>query len=362
MKILISGAGVAGAALACSLARGGHDVVVVERDRAPRSSGNPVDVRGQAYDVVEQLGLLAQLRDVATRVRELVLVDATGRRVSSMPTRRSDRELEVPRADLCALLVEAARGIAGFRFDDTIIGLAQDDHGVDICFERARPDRFDVVVGADGLHSTVRRLAFGPETDFVFPLGIYIATVLVPGEGGRDDAVIMHNQPNAALALHPGSGRPGAGFLFRSSATVDPRDHDGVDELVSGVYRGMGWRAPELLGSYLAAGDRYFDAVSRVRVPVWSRGRVGLLGDAASCVSLFGEGSSAALAGAATLAELLVDAPREVNPTLLRYQATHAPLVRRGQRGAATAARLLIPATRGGLALRNRALRLAGHR
>lgn len=338
-------------------------MAVVERDSGVRSSGNPVDVRGRAYDVVDQLGLLAQLQDVATQVREVVFVDAAGRRMASMPTRRSERELEVPRAELCRLLVEAASGLADFRFDDTIIGLDRDDQGVEVSFERARPGRFDVVVGADGLHSTVRRLAFGPETDFVSRLGIYIATVQLSTDRGRNDAVVMHNQPNAAVALHPGSGRPGAAFLFRSSLGVDLRDQDDVIELMTRMYGSMGWRVPELLSGYLAASDRYFDAVSRVRVPEWSRGRVALLGDAASCVSLFGEGSSSAIAGAATLAGSLVEeAPHHVDRALLHYQASHEGLSRRGQRGAAVAAHLLIPATSVGITVRNRALRLTGHR
>jgi 2-polyprenyl-6-methoxyphenol hydroxylase-like FAD-dependent oxidoreductase len=124
----------------------------------------------------------------------------------------------------------------------------------------------------------------------------------------------------------------------------------------------MGWRAPELLRDYLAAGDRYFDAVSRVRVPGWSRGRVVLLGDAASCVSLFGEGSSSAIAGVATLAELLIEAPQDVDGALQRYQTSHEALTRRGQRGAAVAAHLLIPATSVGITVSNRALRLTDHR
>jgi 2-polyprenyl-6-methoxyphenol hydroxylase-like FAD-dependent oxidoreductase len=362
LQILISGAGIAGAALACMLARDGHEVTVVERDQGLRSSGNPVDVRGPAYDVVAYLGLLTRLRDLATHVRKLVFVDAAGRRVASISTRRSDRELEVPRADLCALLVESARGVTDFRFDDTVTSLDPDDHGVDVFFERGRPDRFDLVVGADGLHSTVRRLAFGPENAFVTHLGIYIATMLLPTGLERDDTVVMHNQPGAAVALHPGSGQAGAAFMFRSSAQIDPRDQDGITHLMARIYDGMAWRAPELLDNYLAAGDRYFDAISRVRVPTWTRRRVVLLGDAASCVSLFGEGSSSAIAGAAALARALAESPRDVARALLRYQVSHQALARRGQRGATIAAHLLIPATRTGIILRNQALCRTGHR
>ena len=336
---------------------------MVERDQGVRSSGNPVDVRGRAYEVVDELGLLAQLRDLATHVRELVFVDTAGRRVASIPTRRTDRELEVPRAELCAALVESARGVAALRFDDTITSLHPDDHGVGVSFERGRPDRFDLVVGADGLHSVVRQLTFGPEDAFVTRLGIYIATMRLSGGLDRDDAVVMHNQPGAAVALHPGSGQPGAAFMFRSSVQVDLRDQDDIRHLMARRYGGMGWRAPELLDGYLDSDDRYFDAVSRVRVPGWTRGRVVLLGDAASCVSLFGEGSSSAMAGAATLARSLLEAPGgDISRALLRYETAHQAATRRGQRGAAIAAHLLIPATRTGITLRNQALHRTGHR
>ncbi|WP_298455611.1 FAD-dependent monooxygenase [uncultured Cellulomonas sp.] len=362
-RVLICGAGIAGSALACLLTRGGHEVTVVERHGSARSSGNPVDVRGAAYDVVQRLGLLAPLEDVATRVREVVFVDTVGRPVARMPTRRGDRELEVSRADLCGLLLERARGDADVRFDETVTGLHADDDGVDVSFARGRPERFDVVVAADGLHSTVRRLAFGPEDAFVTSLGLVVATVRLPGVlDGDEDVVVMHNRPGAAVALHPGAGTPGAAFMFRTPARVDPRDADAADRLLTEVYAPMGWRVPELLAGFLAADDRYLDTVSRVRVPRWSRGRVVLLGDAASCVSLFGDGSSAAIAGAAALARSLVQAPDDTAGALRRYQSLQEPLTRRGQRGAAVVAHLLVPATGTGIALRDRALRLAGRR
>lgn len=362
-QVLVSGAGIAGATLACLLGRRGHEVTVVERDHAVRSSGNPVDVRGAAFEVVEGLGLAPRLAEMATAVRRLLLVDASGRRVASMRTRRSEqRELEVLRADLCDVLVGAARCEADIRFGDGITGLQADEHGVDVTFERAAPARFDVVVGADGLHSTVRRLAFGPEAEFVTHFGLYLATVALAEPLERDDTVVMYNEPGAATALHPGRGLPGAGFIFRSTSTVDPRDADASAELLRQVYADAGWRVPELLDAYLGATDRYFDAVSRVRLPAWSRGRVTLLGDAASSISIFGEGSSSAVAGAATLAGALTRSGTDVPAALRRYEAEHRAASSRGQRAARTISHLLVPATRPGLTARNLALRLTGHR
>ncbi len=131
---------------------------------------------------------------------------------------------------------------------------------------------------------------------------------------------------------------------------------------MTSVYGDAEWRGKELLAAYLAAGDTYFDTVSRVRLPTWSRGRVTLLGDAASCVSLFGEGSSAAILGAATLADSLAANPRNISAALARYEAKHRPASGRGQRAVPIISHFLIPASRAGITLRNKMLRLTGHR
>lgn len=258
MRVLISGAGIAGATLACLLVRDGHQVMVVERDQGTRSSGNPVDVRGSAFSVIERLGLLSRLRDVATRVHELVFVDATGRPIAKMKTRRGDRELEVPRADLSAMLLDSSQQEAELRFGDMVVKVESDDHGADVTFERAAPERFDLVVGADGIHSAVRRLAFGPEAAFVTHLGLYLATVRLQAALERDDAVLMYNEPGAAIALHPATMSPIAAFMFRSHVELDPHDQNGSRGLMTHTYSDAGWRAPDLLSSYLAADDRYF--------------------------------------------------------------------------------------------------------
>lgn len=368
LDVLICGAGIAGGTLACLLGRGGHHVTVVERDQGVRSSGNPVDVRGAAFDVVERLNLVSRLEGAATSVRRLIFVDNDGRPLASMATRRSqDRELEVPRGVLSTALVDAAHDEAEFRVGDTIVGMHDDGRGVDVTFECAAPERFDLVVGADGLHSSVRRLAFGPDADYVTHLGMYVATVRVAtghmhDSRERADTVLVFNEPGTATAVHPGAGEPGAALMFRSPASVDPRDADAVERLLTLVYGHAGWRAPEFLAAYLAASDTYFDAVGRVRVPRWSSGLVTLLGDAASCVSLFGEGSSSAIQGAATLAESLAASPQHLPAALIRYEAKHRTATMRGQRAAPIAAHLLVPTSRTGITIRNAALRLTSRR
>ncbi|NUS56701.1 MAG: NAD(P)-binding protein, partial [Streptomycetaceae bacterium] len=219
-SILVSGAGIAGATAAFWLAQAGYAVTVVERAEGARSSGNPVDVRGAAVDVAERMGILANLRAAATDVRRMTLVDAEGRTVThigmgAIPGATAASDVEIPRADLARILVDAGRDRVEFIQGDSIRELGQDDSGVDVAFEQASPRRFDLVVGADGLHSTVRRLAFGPEDRFVRPAGMYVATMPVdPSFAARPDEVLLHNSPGRLTSVHPAAGKALAAFIF----------------------------------------------------------------------------------------------------------------------------------------------------
>ncbi|ETK31294.1 FAD-dependent monooxygenase [Microbispora sp. ATCC PTA-5024] len=354
--VLISGAGIAGSTLAYWLTRHGFEPTVVERAQGRRSSGSPVDVRGPAREVAERMGVLAQLRAAATRVTRLSFVDGRGRRVGGMRMRPDD--IELPRADLARVLSSTVA--VECLYDDTVTALRQDPGGVDVTFENAAPRRFDLVVGADGLHSAVRRLAFGPEERFADHLGMYVATLPLPGLALDPHEVVVYNSPGRAVALHPGTGQGGAAFFFRSPAVpgFDHRDTAQHKRLLAGAFAGGGWRIPELLEQVPQADDLFFDSVSRVRLESWSNGRIALLGDAASCVSLFGDGSTLAIAGAATLADALA-AHRDDHVAAFRaYEARHRLLTGPKQRFVVPASRLLIPATRYGIAARNAGTRL----
>jgi 2-polyprenyl-6-methoxyphenol hydroxylase-like FAD-dependent oxidoreductase len=305
-SVLISGAGVAGTTAAYWLARHGFRVTVVERSGAQRSSGNPVDVRGPALPVARDMGVLAALRERATHPDAMRVIDGTGRTVARLPMQTTPGAVEIPRADLATVLYEAARDHAEFRFGDSVTALHGDPAGVDVTFDRSAPQRFDLVVGADGLHSAVRRLAFGPEGDLVSHLGVWVATMAL-GEPAEDPRhVLLYNEPGRLVSIHPSRGEALVAWIFRGPAVpgLDHRDTDRHRRLVTDAYAGGGWRVPELLAR-LPEADLYFDSVSRVHLPGWTRGRITLLGDAASCVSLFGDGSSLAMAGAYSLASSL---------------------------------------------------------
>ncbi|MGW4767978.1 FAD-dependent monooxygenase [Nocardia sp. NPDC004278] len=363
--VLISGAGIGGSTLAYWLAARGFQVTVVERATGQRSSGNPVDVKGPAIDVVERMGIMARLRAASSAVSQMNFVNASGRRVARVDLKAfqgsaGDREVEVPRADLAAILLDASSDNAEFLWGDTITGLSQHADGVDVTFEHARPRRFDFVIGADGLHSTVRRLTFGDESEFVRHMGIYIATVRIDEPFGSDREVLIYNTPGRALSVHPTNGQAMAAFMFRHKGVsgFDHRDSELHKRLVIEAFTDQGWRVPELLDRVRDTDDLFFDSVSKGELSRWSDGRVALLGDAASCVSLFGDGSTLAIAGAYTLAEELGATPGEHESAFRRYETRHRVLVDPKLNGVTTAASMLIPATKAGIALRNTATRV----
>ncbi|MDH6195358.1 2-polyprenyl-6-methoxyphenol hydroxylase-like FAD-dependent oxidoreductase [Mycobacterium frederiksbergense] len=356
--VLIVGAGVAGSTAAYWLAQFGMTVTVVERAGADRSSGSPVDVRGPAYGVAERMGVLPQLRSAATRATGFSAVDRRGRRIGWAPLQLGNG-IEIPRSDLAAILADAGRNAADYRYGDTVTSLHQNAAGVEVTFEHAEPQEFDLVLGADGLHSRVRELAFG--TGFIEHLGMYVATVDL-AEDAEGDTVLMYNEPGRMAAVHPATGRGIAAFIFRHPALpdFDHRDSSAHKDVVADVYAGMGWRVPELVQQMRDAADIYFDSVSRVRLGTWSSGRIVLLGDAASCVSLLGDGSSLAIAGAATLSEC-VAANRDDPATGLReYERRHRRLVMPRQRWMGPGSRVIVPATASGVIARNAALRVIG--
>jgi 2-polyprenyl-6-methoxyphenol hydroxylase-like FAD-dependent oxidoreductase len=311
-EILVSGAGIAGAALAYWLRTAGFAVTIVERAPAPRPGGQTVDLRGAGRDVITRMGLMDQARAITVDQNGLALVDAAGRTKARLPADAFGgegivSEIEILRGDLGRLLYEATLPSTEYLFDDTITGLDQDDDGVTVTFEKASPRRFGLVVGADGLHSAVRALAFGPESQCVRSLDLYTAWFTAVEEMDLDGWFLMYNAPGGLVA----SARPGrlpgeikAGLSFRSPPIAyDSRDTAAQRALVARHFSGIGWEVPRLLRAMDAAPDFFLDSMGQVHLDRWSRGRVALVGDAGYCPTpLTGLGTSLALVGAYVLA------------------------------------------------------------
>jgi len=356
LQVLISGAGIAGCTLAYWLARNGHSVTVVERSGALRSSGSPVDVRGPAVDVVERMNIATQLREARIQVKGMTLLDQAGKQITrvNIEALRSSivpRDMELARGDLARILYGASANGADYVFGDSIKALAQDETGVDVTFEHSPPRRFDLVVGADGLHSIVRRLVFGADSELVRHAGLYAATIPLPGPNDPEGEMFMLNAPGKLAALHPCQGKPLAYFVFWHPE-IPGFDYTNLEQhkaVLASTFAGTAWRVPEFLDAVRAASDMYFDSVARVDVANWARGRVVLLGDASSCVSLFGDGSTLAIAGAYELAKAVTESPDNCAVAFARYQAVHARLVASKQKNLVWMAFRIVPRTMTGI-------------
>lgn len=365
--VLISGAGVAGATLAYWLDREGFDVTVVERSEGQRSSGNPVDVKGPAIAVADRMGILPRLLEARSPVTRMSFVNASGKQVARADLgafrRDGEIEVEIPRAELASILLTAAGRGVHFLWNDTITGLVEDEDGVDVTFERSSAQRFDVVIGADGLHSRVRRLVFGDEARFVRQRGMYVATLRIEEPFGSEDEVTLFNVPGRAVSVHPTRGHAIAAFLFRHGPLPGRWHRDTMlqRQVLAHEFADTGWHVPDLLARMRTSEDLYFDAVSQVRMPRWSRGRVALVGDAASCLSLFGDGTTLAMAGAATLARELGrwsgGPERSPQSAFDRYEREHRAVVAPKLNGYRSGASMIVPATRTGIVARNALLR-----
>ena len=306
------------------------------------------------------MGIVPELRKAATHVSSIVFMDRKWRRtVMSVPV-NGERQIELPRNDLACVLYEVAQSRAEFLFNESVVGVDQDGDKVNVVFETAPPRRFDYPIGCDELHSTVRRLVFGPEDRFIDHVGLYVATFPLEEAAENSDQVALYNIPNKASSIHPGRGQAIAAFMYRAPIVMnfDYRDLSRHRLVLNHAFRDAAWRGPELLDRLNGVEDLYFDSVSRIRLERWSKGRVALLGDAASCVSFLGGGSSNAMAGAAVLTEALTSMPNEPETAFRQYERTHRSLVDPKLRRVGLVSHFLIPSTSAGILRRDLAIRL----
>lgn len=325
-EVLISGAGIAGLALAFWLRSFGSRPVVVERAPAPRDGGQAVDLRGAAMEVVRWMGIEDLVRAARTGTRGMSYVNATGDRVADVDGAFGvidPHDVEIVRGDLVNILFGKNQEGVEFIFDDTISDLTQDADGVLVNFETSPPRRFDLVVGADGLHSRVRSLAFEPDLELIRHLGMYLCVFSIPNDFDLDCWQLIYVAPGKSVTVTSAreNREARAIFFFASEPlTYHHRDRVQQQKLLVSAFAGDGWLVPQLLEAMRHVPDFYFDSVSQVHMGNWSSGRIGLVGDAGYCASpLSGQGSSLAMVGAYVLAYELANAEGDHNGAFAAY-------------------------------------------
>jgi 2-polyprenyl-6-methoxyphenol hydroxylase-like FAD-dependent oxidoreductase len=367
-NILISGASVAGPALAYWLRRRGFNPTVVERAPWLRGGGYAVDFRGGVHlSVLAKMGLLDEIKAQQTHLDTTTYVDGDGRRVASMPAEIFAGDVEILRGDLGRILYQATRDGTEYLFGDSITSLEQRADGVHVTFSHVAPRLFDLVIGADGLHSNVRRLAFPDGQQARHDLGLHVSIFSVANSFGLDHSGLLYSVPGRTAAVFSARQTDRAVAQFFVAApdgepvSYDYRDAGQQQEMLGRAFDGMGWHVPALLGQMAAADDFYFDSVSQVRLDRWSAGRVALIGDAGYAAGPGGNGTGTAVIAAYVLAGELAAARGDYQAAFARYEQLLCPYVARGQKQARGGRAFLAPATARQIRQRDRFFRLLSY-
>jgi 2-polyprenyl-6-methoxyphenol hydroxylase-like FAD-dependent oxidoreductase len=365
VKVVICGAGIAGLAAANRLSTLGVQVVLLERSRGPRDQGYIIDIFGPGYDAAEAMGLLPTMKDFAYRPDGASLVNERGHQRAGLPyallaEARRGRLLSIMRPDLEKVLHHNLPDEVDLRVGATVVDVSDHHDRVVVTLDDGEQLEGDLVVGADGIHSTVRNLMFGAQSRFLRYLGLHVAAFIIDAPhiaSVLNDRVLLTDTIDRNMGFHTlRDGRVAVFAVHRTAEQSMPAD---TRAAMRDTYRDLGWLVPEALQLCPPSEEIYYDQVAQIEMPRWSKGRVALLGDACYAVSLMaGQGASLAMAGAGILADQLHSAP-SIESALTAYERLFRPVAEEKQKNGRGATRWLVPTSATEIWMRRTVLRLA---
>lgn len=349
MKILISGGGIAGLTLAFWLHRLGFKPVVIEKAPKLRTEGYMIDFFGSGWDVAERMGLSEELHKERYRLNFFTFVDQHGKAYFKIPIEKFRRACQgrytyLLRGDLEKMLWEKVSGEVTIRYETTLDKITDSGDHLEATFHDGQREDFDLIVGADGVHSRVRELVMGPETNFGHYLGYYVAAFTVPNGYQLPPSVLIYQEPKRQIGLYPlNSHQLATAYLFKSENLGFIPPPERKNKLLK-VFAGAGWKAEPVLKDLSGAEPIFFDSLTQIRLPRWHQGRVVLVGDACACLTLMaGQGASMAMAGAYVLAHELKKYWPDYPRAFTAYEDFLKPILSKKQRQAEKFANNFIP-------------------
>lgn len=346
MRVLISGAGPAGLSIAYWLKRYGFTPTLIERAPEIRKGGYKIDVRGAALEVLRSMGIYDIVAKASTDMQGALLIDKKGKVIHEMSGdafgHRTGQDLEIMRGILCQILMNQIPEVE-IIFGDSIRAITQTIDAVQVEFKKNESREFDLVIGADGLHSNVRRLVFGDECHFLHEYGIYLCVFTIPNYLNLDRMEMQYTELGRMAAVWSTRNDidARASFAFVSKIHVEPRNIVEQQQLVRSIFEGIGGEIPNILQMMSDAPDFYFDVAAQIKMDRWSCGRTILLGDAAYCPSpMSGQGSSLALVGGYVLAGELAKAKGNFQIAYDQFEQEMRPFIEVNQTLGINAAKL----------------------
>lgn len=354
-RVLVSGGGIAGNAVTLQLLRAGIRPTVLERAATPRPGGQAVDLRGPSRIIAERMGLMPAVQTRQLDERGMIHIDAAGGELLRMPAELfggngAVAEIEITRGDLNEVLLDAIAAVAGtghpgdphnpgidYRYGEWITEVREDENGVSVTLASGATERFDLLIGADGLHSTTRELVFGPDEKFSTYLGGHMSFFTMPTPAGIEPHwMSMHSMPGGtAVGIRPDADPATCKAILTLRGDADPalyRDTDAQKQLIRERLADGGRLASAILAAMDEATDFYFDELSRITMSQWTTDRVALLGDAGYCGSpLSGQGTAMALVGAYVLAGEIARTPHDLPAALERHTRALRPFIAAAQ-------------------------------
>jgi len=353
-NILISGAGIAGPTLAYWLHQYGFKSTIVELYPEIRSGGHIIDFWGVGYEVAEKMSMIESLQGISYPFKEIVIRGDRGELKGKVDLKKTfdiadGKLLSFLRSDLSKLLYDKTKEFTDYIFDDSITHMEQTKEGVNVTLKNHGEKKFDLVIGADGLHSNVRSQCFGKESEFEHFLGYYVALLRFDNFLGENftSTYTMHSMPGKQVAVFSlKEDKISVFMIFKHPKIEDLKERKSQEELIRSEYKDEGWVCSQLIERLNSTSDYYFDSVSQIKMDSWSNQRIALLGDAAFCPSLLaGQGAALAMAGAYTLAGELYQAQGDYKVAFKNYEQFFKPFIQQRQKIALKFVRSFIPSS-----------------